>query len=57
MTTHENSRSQPNGAESPLKDESLVKKCHVADPKMIFAKIQEVYFFVLKCKLTPVPAK
>jgi hypothetical protein len=44
MTMHENSRSRPNGAESPLKDENLVKKCRVADPKIIFAKIYEVYF-------------
>jgi hypothetical protein len=57
MTTHENSRSRPNGAESPLKDENLVKKCRVADPKINFAKIHEVYSFVLKCKLTPVLAK
>jgi hypothetical protein len=27
------------------------------DPKMIFAKNQEVYFLVLKCKTTPVQAK
>jgi hypothetical protein len=27
------------------------------DPKMIFAKKQEVKFLALKCKTTPVPAK
>jgi hypothetical protein len=35
----------------------LVKKWCVADPKMIFAKNQEVYFLALKCKTTPVPTK
>jgi hypothetical protein len=57
MTTHENSRSHLGGAESRLNSQSLVKKWHVADPKMIFAKNQEVEFFALKCKATPVPAK
>jgi hypothetical protein len=35
----------------------LVKTWHVADPKMIFTKNQEVYFLALKCKTTLVPAK
>jgi hypothetical protein len=35
----------------------LVKKWRIANPKMIFAKNQEVYFLALKCKTTPVPAK
>jgi hypothetical protein len=38
MTAHENSRSRPGGVDSLLNDQSLVKKWHVADPKMIFVK-------------------
>jgi hypothetical protein len=57
MTTPENSRSRPDGADSHFFSTSLAKKGHVADPKMIFAKNQEVYFLALKCKTTPVPAK
>jgi hypothetical protein len=57
MTTAENSRSRPGGADSPFFSTCLVKKWYVADPKIIFAKNQEVYFLALKCKTTPVPAK
>jgi hypothetical protein len=57
MMAHENSRSRPSGAESPFFPWCLVKKWHVADPKMIFTKNQEVYFLALKCKTTHVPAK
>jgi hypothetical protein len=57
MTTPENSRSRPGGADSHFFPTCLVKKWHVADPKMIFAKNQEVYFLALKCKTTPVPTK
>jgi hypothetical protein len=34
-----------------------VKKLRIANPKMIFAKNQEVYFLALKCKTTLVRAK
>jgi hypothetical protein len=34
-----------------------VKKQRVKDPKIFFAKNQEVKFLALKCKTTPVPAK
>jgi hypothetical protein len=57
MTTHENSRSRPGSAEFRLNGQSLVKKWHVADPKMFFAKNQEVDFLALKCKITPILAK
>jgi hypothetical protein len=57
MTTPENSRSRPGGADFCFFPTCLVKKWHVADPKIIFAKNQEVYFLALKCKTTPVPAK
>jgi hypothetical protein len=57
MTTPENSRSRPGGADSRFFPTCLVKKWHVADPKIIFAKNQEVYFLALKCKTTAVPAK
>jgi hypothetical protein len=57
MTAYENSRSRPGGAESLLNGPSLVKKCRVADPKMIFVKNQELVLLALKCKPTPVPAK
>jgi hypothetical protein len=57
MTTPENSRSRPGGADSHFFPTCLVKKWHVADPRMIFAKNQEVYFLALNCKTTPVPAK
>jgi hypothetical protein len=57
MTTHENSRSRPGGAESHLNGKSLVNKLCVLDPKMIFVKNQEVEFLVLKCKTTPVLTK
>jgi hypothetical protein len=57
MTTHENFRSRPGGAESLLNGQSLVKKWRVADPKMIFVKNQELVLLALKCKPTPVPAK
>jgi hypothetical protein len=57
MTTPENSRSRRGGADSHFFATCLVKKRHVADPKMIFAKNQEVYFLALKCKTTPVPTK
>jgi hypothetical protein len=57
MMTHENSRSRIGGAESHLNDQSLVKKLHVADPKLIFAKNHELVLLPLKCKLTPVPIK
>jgi hypothetical protein len=35
----------------------LVKKWHVADPKIIFEKNQKFYFLALNWKTTPVPAK
>jgi hypothetical protein len=57
MTTAENSRSRPGGADSRFFPTCLVKKWYIADPKMIFAKIQEIYFLALKCKTTPVPPK
>jgi hypothetical protein len=57
MTKHENSCSRPGSPEYHLNGQSLVKKWHVADPKMIFAKIQEVEFLALKCKTTSVPTK
>jgi hypothetical protein len=57
MTTPENSRSRPGGADSCFFPTCLVKKWHVVDPKMTFGKNQEVYFLALKCKTTPVPAK
>jgi hypothetical protein len=57
MTTLENSRSRPDSADSRFFPTCLVKKWHVADPKMIFAKNQEVYFLALMCKTTPVPTK
>jgi hypothetical protein len=57
MTTHENFRSRPGGAESLLNGQSLVKKWRVADPKIIFVKHQELVLLALKCKPTPVPVK
>jgi hypothetical protein len=57
MMTHENYRSRPGSAESHFSDTYLVKKWCIANPKMIFAKNQEVYFLALKCKTTPVPTK
>jgi hypothetical protein len=57
MTTPENSRSRPGGADSRFFPTCLLKKLHIANPKMIFAKNKEVYFLALKCKTTPVPAK
>jgi hypothetical protein len=57
MTTHENSRSRPGWAKSLLNGQSLVKKWHVADPKMIFVKNQELLLLALMCKPTPVSAK
>jgi hypothetical protein len=57
MTTPKNSRSRPDGADSHFPPTYLVKKWHVADPKMIFTKNYEVYFLALICKTTPVPTK
>jgi hypothetical protein len=57
MTTPENSRSRLGGADSRFFPACLVKKWHVADPKIFFTKNHEVYFSALKCKTTPVPAK
>jgi hypothetical protein len=57
MTTYENSRSRPGGAESRFNGQSLVKKWCVEDPKIIFSENQEVAFLALKCKTTPVPPK
>jgi hypothetical protein len=48
---------RPGGADSRFFPTCLVKKWHIADPKMIFVKNQEVYFLALKCKTTSVPAK
>jgi hypothetical protein len=57
MMTHENYRSRPGSAESRFSATYLLKKWRIANPKMIFAKNQEVYFLALKCKTTPVLAK
>jgi hypothetical protein len=57
MMTHENYRSRPDSAESRFSATYLVKKWRIANPKMIFAKNQDVYFLALKCKFTPFPAK
>jgi hypothetical protein len=57
MTTPENSRSRLGGADSHFFLTCLVKKWYIADPKIIFAKNQEVYFLALKCKTIPVSAK
>jgi hypothetical protein len=57
MMTHENYRSQPGSAKSHFSATYLVKKWRIENPKMIFAKNQEVYFLALKCKTTPVLAK
>jgi hypothetical protein len=57
MTTPENSRSRPGGADSHFFTTCLVNKWYILDPKMIFAKNQEVYFLALKYKTTPVPTK
>jgi hypothetical protein len=38
MTTPENSRSCPGGADSRFFPTYLLKKLHIADPKMIFCK-------------------
>jgi hypothetical protein len=42
--------SWPGGAESRFNGQSLVKKWCVADPKIIFAKNQELVLLALKCK-------
>jgi hypothetical protein len=55
--THENYRSRPGSVASRFPPTCLVKKWRIANPKMIFAKNQEVYFLALKCKTTPVLAK
>jgi hypothetical protein len=57
MTTHKNSCSWPDGAESRLNSQSFVKKWHVADPNIIFEKNQELVLLPLTCKPSPVPAK
>jgi hypothetical protein len=57
MMTHENYRSRPGSVESHFSATYLVKKWRIANPKMIFANNQEVYFLALKFKSTPVPAK
>jgi hypothetical protein len=57
MTTHKNFRSRLGGAESCLNGQILVKKWCVVDPKLIFAKNQDLLLLALKSKPTPVPAK
>jgi hypothetical protein len=53
----QNSRSWLGGAESRLNGQSLMKKWCVTDPKIIFAKNQELVLLPLKCKPTPLLAK
>jgi hypothetical protein len=57
MTAHENSRSRPGGAESPFFPCCLVKKWHVADPKMIFFLKLGGLLFSAKVQNHPGPTK
>jgi hypothetical protein len=57
MTTHKNSCSRADGADSRLNSQSFVKKWRVADPNIIFEKNQELVLLPLTCKPSPVPAK
>jgi hypothetical protein len=57
MTTRENSRSRPGGAESLLNGQSLVKKMSCSESKNDFCKNQELVLLPVKCKPTSVPPK
>jgi hypothetical protein len=48
MMTHENYRSRPSSAESRFSATYLVKKWHIANPKMIFAKKSRGLLFSAK---------
>jgi hypothetical protein len=53
MRTHKNSHSQPDVAESHLKDQSLVKKWRIADPNIIFEKKSEACLITAKVQIQP----